>query len=70
MNQILENQPARVVLDGYVTRRRLADEFGVSLRTVDRWEALRIGPARTTIGKQVLYRVESVRDWLKAREQR
>ena len=70
MNQVLENQPAKVVLDGYVTRRGLADEFGVSLRTVDRWEALRIGPARTTIGKQVLYRVESVRDWLKARERR
>jgi hypothetical protein len=35
MNQILENQPARVVLDGYVTRRGLTDEFGVSLRTVD-----------------------------------
>jgi len=70
MNQVLENQPVKVVLDGYVTRRGLADEFGVSLRTVDRWEALRIGPARTTIGKQVLYRVESVRDWLKARERR
>jgi phage terminase Nu1 subunit (DNA packaging protein) len=70
MDQILENQPAKMVLDGYVTRRGLAHEFGVSLRTVDRWEALRIGPARTTIGKQILYRVESVRDWLKAREQR
>jgi phage terminase Nu1 subunit (DNA packaging protein) len=68
MNQVLENQPAKVVLDGYVTRRGLADEFGVSLRTVDRWEELHIGPARTTLGKQILYRVESVRDWLKARE--
>jgi phage terminase Nu1 subunit (DNA packaging protein) len=69
MNQ-MQNQPAKMALGGYITRRGFADEFGVSLRTVDRWEKRRIGPARTTIGKQVLYRVESVQDWLKARERR
>ena len=32
------------VLDGYVTRQGFAKQIGKTVRTLDRWEALRIGP--------------------------
>ena len=58
------------VLDGYLTRENLAAQLGKSMRTIDRWEMHRSGPPRVLIGKTVLYRLESVRDWLLSREQR
>jgi len=58
------------VLDGYVTRDVLASQFGKSTRTIDRWETLRMGPPRVVVGRTVLYRVDSVRQWLESREQR
>jgi hypothetical protein len=38
-------------------------------RTLDRWEALGVGPPRTLVGRQVLYRRASVERWLAAQEQ-
>jgi hypothetical protein len=58
------------ILDGYVTRQQLADCLRKSERTIDRWEWLRIGPPRTVIGKTILYRTDSVRQWLAGRERR
>ncbi len=58
------------VLDGYVTRQGFAKQIGKTVRTLDRWEALRIGPPRVQCGRLVLYRVEAVREWLNGREQR
>jgi hypothetical protein len=40
----------------------------LSLRTIDRWEALHKGPPRLCVGRTVLYNVESVREWLMLRE--
>jgi excisionase family DNA binding protein len=57
------------ILSDFLTATELAAQLGVSARTLDRWEALDEGPPRTRIGRRVLYRRESVRAWLAAREQ-
>jgi predicted DNA-binding transcriptional regulator AlpA len=60
---------AALVLDGFLRREQLAQLFGLSPRTIDRWEALRIGPPRVCVGRTILYNIESVREWLRSREQ-
>jgi predicted DNA-binding transcriptional regulator AlpA len=60
---------ARLVLEGYLRREELAEQFGLSPRTIDRWEALRKGPPRVSIGRTILYNIQSVREWLLSREQ-
>jgi predicted DNA-binding transcriptional regulator AlpA len=58
-----------LVLDGFLRREDLARQLGVSPRTIDRWQVLREGPPRVSVGRTVLYNVESVREWLRSREQ-
>ena len=58
------------VMDGYITREELAGAINKSVRTIDRWDVHRVGPPRVVIGRTILYRVESVREWLQSREQR
>ncbi len=58
------------LLDDYSEKSELARELKKSSRTLDRWEALRIGPPRVVIGRTVLYNRNSVREWLESREQR
>ena len=57
------------VLDGYLPRQALAEQLSKTRRTLERWERLRIGPPVTRIGRQPFYSVESVRAWLRSREQ-
>ena len=57
------------ILDGFLRREELARQFGLSSRTIDRWEALRIGPPRVCVGRTILYQIQSVREWLISREQ-
>lgn len=59
---------ATPILDGYLRHDELAKQLGLSPRTIDRWEALRIGPPRVSIGRTILYNAESVREWLLSRE--
>jgi len=47
----------------------LANELGVTRRTLERWHAERIGPPRIKFGKNVRYRAAAVREWLEAQEQ-
>lgn len=61
---------APLILEGYLRREELAQQFGLSPRTIDRWEALRQGPPRVCVGRTILYNIESVREWLRSREQR
>jgi hypothetical protein len=56
------------VLDGFLRREELARQFGLSCRTIDRWEALRIGPPRICVGRTILYQAQSVREWLVSRQ--
>lgn len=52
------------LLSGFLTPEQLAHHLGVSLRTLARWRVRRIGPARCVVGKLVLYRIDTVREWL------
>src|SRR3954447_4878532 len=55
-------------LGDYVTPEQLSKHLGISVRTLSRWHARRIGPPRCSVGKLILYRVAAVRTWLAGRE--
>lgn len=46
----------------------VAEQLGISLRTLNRWHAQRVGPARCKVGRTVLYRKASVDIWLEQNE--
>ncbi len=52
----------------YITKKRLADMLGKTERTLSRWEALRIGPPRISIGKTVLFDLSKLPEWLASHE--
>ncbi|MBL8704454.1 MAG: hypothetical protein JNM30_06415 [Rhodospirillales bacterium] len=56
------------VLQGFISEAEYAAERGVSLRTCQRNRQLRQAPPYIVVGRQVLYRVEAIREWLVARE--
>ena len=58
------------ILDGYLTRQQLAEQMGVSWRTICRYEDMADGLPSLLIGGKKIYRVESVRQWLERRERR
>jgi predicted DNA-binding transcriptional regulator AlpA len=51
-------------------RDELASEFGISTRTLDRWQSKRSGPPRVKIGKFIFYRRQAVLDWIAQSEQK
>jgi hypothetical protein len=57
------------ILEEFLTKEGLAAELGRNPRTLDRWEALGMGPPRTHVGRKILYRRASVQKWLVAQEQ-
>jgi hypothetical protein len=59
---------APLVLDGYISEQEYARQRGVSLRTCQRDRALRKCPPYCVLGKQVFYRITSVRTWLLEQE--
>ncbi|MDZ7710845.1 MAG: helix-turn-helix domain-containing protein [Roseovarius sp.] len=59
----------RRIPDDWISRDALARELSVTPDTLGRWEARREGPPCTRIGRKILYRRASVRDWLRAQEQ-
>lgn len=60
---------AEPILSEFLTKEELAAELRRNVRTLDRWDALGLGPPRTCIGRTVLYRQASVQKWLAAQEQ-
>ena len=52
----------------YVTAPQLAVMLGVSVRTLCRWDAARIGPPKIKIGKLVLFDLAKLPEWLAASE--
>lgn len=56
------------LLSDYFTATELAQELGLSVRTIYRWASERIGPPQTSIGQKVLYKRSSVIAWIESRE--
>ena len=52
------------ILSNYLTDVQLAEELGVSPRTIARWRGLREGPTPTRVGRRVMYHRASVKKWL------
>jgi hypothetical protein len=52
----------------YVTAARLAATLGVTVRTLSRWDAARIGPPKIKVGKLVLFDLAKLPEWLASRE--
>jgi hypothetical protein len=52
----------------YLTAERLSNMLGVTVRTLARWNASRIGPPKIKIGKTVLFDLAKLPEWLAARE--
>ncbi|MBR1275621.1 AlpA family transcriptional regulator [Bradyrhizobium sp. AUGA SZCCT0283] len=59
---------AEPILSQFLTKEELAAELGRNARTLDRWDALAIGPPRTFVGRKILYRRASLQRWLAAQE--
>ena len=58
------------ILSEFLTKEELAAELRRNPRTLDRWQVRGVGPPRTRVRRQVLYRRASVERWLAAQEQR
>jgi hypothetical protein len=52
----------------YITPERLAALLDVSVRTLNRWHAMRIGPPRVKVGRLVLFDLAKLPEWLRSRE--
>jgi len=50
---VIHNTLPKLVLDGFLRRQELAQQLGLSPRTIDRWEALRKGPPRVCVGRTI-----------------
>ena len=52
------------LLADFLSLKETAIELKVSKRTLDRWAVRGKGPPRTRIGRKILYRRESIQQWL------
>lgn len=62
-------EPARSILDGYLTKDQLAAELHVTPRTLDIWNSRGLGPPRTNVGRVPYYALRAARVWLEGRQQ-
>jgi len=62
------DQASPALLSGWITRKDLAQALRVTVDTLGRWEARRVGPPCVRAGRMVLYRRRAVQDWLAAQE--
>jgi hypothetical protein len=56
-------------LADYFREAELAAELGTSVRSLRRWHDERVGPARTKVGRKILYSRAGVEAWLESRTQ-
>jgi hypothetical protein len=63
------------IASNYIPRKQLAKELGERMRgkpyreeTLIRWENEGRGPPTTRVGRDVVYRADSVEKWLRAQE--
>jgi hypothetical protein len=58
------------LLGGWISRRTLALELGVTEDTLRRWDAARSGPPCIRAGRKIFYRRSAVLDWLEDQDTR
>lgn len=58
-----------MTINDLITEADYAASRGVSVRTVQRDRALRIGPPFIKLGKKIFYRPAAIEAWLLAQEQ-
>jgi hypothetical protein len=58
------------LLSNYIDRACLAESWGVSMRTLARYEALPDGLPSLLLGGRRMYKLDSVRAWLERRERK
>jgi excisionase family DNA binding protein len=56
------------ILDGYIDLDPLAAELGRNPRTIMRWTEQPDGLPFVRLGRRILFKRESVREWIAARE--
>lgn len=56
------------LLSGWISRKELAEALSITVDTLGRWEARRIGPPCVRAERRVLYRRKAVQDWLATQE--
>jgi hypothetical protein len=60
----MESELRAGLLDGWLSEHELATELDRSVRTLQRWRDLRIGPPFTLMGDSPIYNAENVKRWL------
>jgi hypothetical protein len=60
--------PGLASLPDFLCRAEVAEQLRCTSRTLCRWEKLGIAPPRVTLGGKVLYRKETVLEWIDDRE--
>ena len=58
----------KTLLAGWISRPNLAEELGLTVDTLGRWQRQRTGPACIKAGRRVFYRRSVVENWLLAQE--
>lgn len=58
------------ILSEYLTKAETAAELRRSVRTLDYWYRIGMGPPRVVMGRTVLYRRSSLATWLASRERK
>lgn len=57
-----------IIAESHLKSVEVASLLDVSLRTLNRWHALRVGPPRCKVGRTVLYRSDALETWLSQNE--
>jgi len=67
--QVATKPQSGSLLAGWISRQKLANELGVTVETLGRWQRKRSGPACIKAGRKVFYRRSVVETWLLKQEQ-
>lgn len=67
-NETIPPEASTSLLDGWMSRAELAEELGVCVDTLMRWERRRYGPKCVKAGRKALYKRCTVLAWLDAQE--
>lgn len=62
-------QALQSLLADLISREQLASVLDLTSDTLARWEARRLGPPCTRIGRKTFYRRTAVQEWIRAQEQ-